>query len=82
MGAIQKWGNSQGIRIPKSVLEQAGLRDNDANEISADKDRNIITKSHRHRTFAERMAGLKGDYSFTEMDSGEPAQITSRGNGL
>ena len=24
---IQKWGNSMGVRIPKSILEQAGLEE-------------------------------------------------------
>lgn len=28
---IQKWGNSQGIRIPKAFLEALGIRENDRN---------------------------------------------------
>ncbi len=32
-GTIQKWGNSQGIRIPKSVLAAAQMNENDDVEI-------------------------------------------------
>jgi hypothetical protein len=27
---IQKWGNSQAVRLPKAVLEKASLKENDA----------------------------------------------------
>lgn len=30
---IQKWGDSQGIRIPKSLLEALGIRENDRVEL-------------------------------------------------
>ncbi|MCL2571135.1 MAG: AbrB/MazE/SpoVT family DNA-binding domain-containing protein [Defluviitaleaceae bacterium] len=32
---VSKWGNSQGIRIPKKLLQSAGLSLNDEVEISA-----------------------------------------------
>lgn len=40
---IQKQGNSQGIRIPKIVLEQANLSENDQVELTT-LDDNIILK--------------------------------------
>ena len=30
---IQKWGNSQGLRIPKALLDAIGLRENDRVEL-------------------------------------------------
>ena len=30
---IQKWGNSQGLRIPKALLDAVGLRENDRVEL-------------------------------------------------
>jgi len=30
---IQKWGNSLGVRIPKSIIEKAGLTENSEVEI-------------------------------------------------
>ena len=31
---IRKWGNSQGVRLPKDVINRAGLKENDNVEIS------------------------------------------------
>ena len=31
---IQKWGNSQGLRIPKPLLDALGLRENDRVELT------------------------------------------------
>lgn len=33
---IQKWGNSQGLRVPKSILEQARIEVGDEVSISAE----------------------------------------------
>ena len=41
---IQKWGNSQGIRIPKLFLEALGIRENDHVEIERVDDSIIIRK--------------------------------------
>jgi len=39
---IQKWGNSQAVRLPKSVLEVVFLQENDLVEITADSDNDLI----------------------------------------
>lgn len=41
---IQKWGNSQGIRIPKAFLEAVGMSENDAVELQRVDDAIIIKK--------------------------------------
>jgi len=48
---IQKWGNSQAVRLPKTVLEKLTLRENDQVEIIADTDNDsiIIKKTSRKR---------------------------------
>ena len=53
---IQKWGNSQGIRIPKIILEQSGIAENDKVEIIV-KDNSIILKkaNKQHMTVKERL---------------------------
>lgn len=28
-GTVKKWGNSQGVRLPKSILEEAHIKEND-----------------------------------------------------
>jgi len=71
---IQKWGNSQAIRLPKAILETAQLGENESVQIIAEPDKITIKKIDRprHRTFEERMAGFKGEYVFEEWDTGAP----------
>ena len=46
---IQKWGNSQAIRLPKTILNQLSLRENDQVDIVAEDDVIVIKKSSRKR---------------------------------
>jgi len=73
---IQKWGNSQAVRIPKSVLEALLLRENDQVEIITESDSIIIKKATRKRrankSLNERFANYKGGNSCSEVDWGEP----------
>ena len=53
---IQKWGNSDGIRIPSNILKSLNLSTNDIVEISEDGNKIIIYKSvKKHYTLAERI---------------------------
>lgn len=71
---IQKWGNSQAIRLPKAVLEMANFVENDPVQIIAEGNRIIIEKADklRHKTLKERLAGFDGQYAFQEWDTGSP----------
>jgi len=55
---IQKWGNSQAVRIPKAVLESLMLQENDQVEIIADVDTDsiVIRKNQRKRRSKKRLA--------------------------
>ena len=46
---IQKWGNSQAVRIPKSILDLLVLKENDSVDISTKDDAIIIKKASRRR---------------------------------
>lgn len=46
---IQKWGNSQGIRIPKAFLEALGMAENDVVELDRFDD-NIVIRKVKKRT--------------------------------
>lgn len=72
---IQKWGNSQAIRLPKAILETARLGENEQVQIFAEPDKIIIRKAAamKHRTLAERLADFDGEYVFEEWDTGAPA---------
>ena len=72
--SIQKWGNSQAVRLPKIILETARLKENDPVQIFAVQDKIIIKKPAdvRHKTIKERLEGFSGEYAFEEWDTGEP----------
>ena len=65
---IVKWGNSQGVRLPKLLLDSVNLADNDAVEVRAVDDKIIITKANRHKTLAERLEGWDGTYALSDED--------------
>lgn len=69
---IQKWGNSQAIRLPKAILETAQLGENDPVQIFAEQDKIIIRKAAdmKHKTLKERLEGYQGGYLFEEWDTG------------
>lgn len=69
---IQKWGNSQGIRIPKFILEQINLDTNSDVSIMVKDDSIIIKKAKKkHITLAERFANYNGETPNDEYDWGE-----------
>lgn len=47
---IQKWGNSQGIRIPKFLLDAVQWSDDEQLVLSADKNKIIIEKQSQEKT--------------------------------
>lgn len=44
---LQKWGNSQGIRIPKQILSKTFLSEGDSVDISSNGDVIIICKMNK-----------------------------------
>ncbi len=70
---IAKWGNSQGIRLTKEVLETAGINVEDEVMIAAENGKIIIEKNKRHRTLEERAAAFGGKLGpYEEYDWGDP----------
>lgn len=59
---IQRWGNSQGVRLPKVILEQIGIHENDSVEITADDNKIILKKVAKpnHITLEERLETFYG----------------------
>ncbi len=70
--AIRTWGNSQGIRIPKDILNKMKLKTSDILEIEIEKDAIVLRKKFTHKTFEERLAEYGGEISVSEFDWGEP----------
>ena len=70
---IRQWGNSQGIRIPKAILDLMGLYDNDELLLSVEDDKIILQKPHKqikpYPSLEERFANFQGDHSASEYDT-------------
>ncbi|MCL6558736.1 MAG: AbrB/MazE/SpoVT family DNA-binding domain-containing protein [Firmicutes bacterium] len=72
LATIRKWGNSQAIRIPKAILEDAALHENDKVEVNVENGCIVIRRiNKKHKTLEERLAGYTGDYRCTEWDTGD-----------
>jgi antitoxin MazE len=71
---IQKWGNSQAIRLPKAILEAAQLGEDEPVQIFAEQYKIIIKRaaSMKHKTLKERLEGFAGEYAAEEWDTGAP----------
>ncbi len=71
---IVKWGNSQGIRIPRGILADAGLAVGSHADLYLENGRIVIEKlSSVHKTLEERAAAYGGKLGpYDEKDWGEP----------
>lgn len=66
---IKNWGNSKAIRIPKAILEQASLKENEIVEINVIDNKIILTKINKHKSLKDRIKEFDGDltYDFEEI---------------
>ena len=79
---VQKWGNSQGIRLPKILLEELGIHENDRLEIIPSHDTITIKKSappsHKSQEdlrtafYGRPLEDIKPPESPSEVDWGKP----------
>ncbi len=58
---LQRWGNSDGIRIPKSILKSLGLKTNDKVNLDYLDDKIIISKPKKKISLEEKFANYKGE---------------------
>ncbi|MFZ8074928.1 AbrB/MazE/SpoVT family DNA-binding domain-containing protein [Fusobacterium watanabei] len=59
---VQKWGNSQGIRLPKKILKDLGIDVNDKIEISLNDGEIILRKVKKYIDLDDLFKDYKGDY--------------------
>jgi antitoxin MazE len=70
---IQKWGNSQGVRLPKALMEQIELSVGEAVELEILDDGIWIHKVQElPNTLDLLFEGYSGSYRSSEIDNGEP----------
>ena len=70
--AVKSWGNSQGIRLSKEIMEKMGLKISDILDVEISADAIILRKAFRHRSFEERMMEYNNKISACNFDWGEP----------
>lgn len=71
---IQKWGNSQGVRIPKILLDSINWSENEEVLINIEEDKLVIEKSktQKRKNIKELFKDYKEEYKPEEIDWGEP----------
>ena len=72
---IQKWGNSQGLRLAKNLLEDANLGVGDEVDVSVKEGIMIVAPARRIRgryTLKELVARIPENYQTSEIEWGEP----------
>jgi antitoxin MazE len=75
LAKIQKWGNSQGIRLAKNLLADAQLGVGDEVDISVEDGIMIVTPAKRIRgryNLKDLVARIPENYQAGEVDWGEP----------
>ena len=70
---VKTWGNSQGIRIPREVLQEADVSVDDMLDVKVSNGVIMLVKPFRHKTLEERAAEYGGRLDLDgEFDWGEP----------
>jgi len=71
---IQRWGNSQGVRIAKHLLTNAGVDVGDEVELSVEEGQIIVRKVRRKKfDLKELVAQMPRRYKAREEDWGKPS---------
>ena len=72
---IQKWGNSQGLRLAKNVLEDAHLGVGDEVDVGVQDGIIVVAPTKRIRgryRIEDLVAQIPADYHASEVDWGKP----------
>lgn len=69
---LVKWGNSQAVRIPKAVVEQANLQAGDELKIQVQEGRITIEALCPKLTLESLVAGITRKNRYPEQDWSEP----------
>jgi antitoxin MazE len=69
---IQRWGNSNAVRIPKPVFDSVRFRENERVEIIVDDDGiRILPLRRRHKSLDDLFVDYNDAYDFEEVEFGQ-----------
>ena len=69
---IQKWGNSQGVRIPKVILEKLEWKENEPLTIDIKDGKLVIERSIERKDIKELFKDFKEEYEPENIEWGNP----------
>ena len=69
---LRPWGNSQGICIPKKILNELDIQVSDTLQIDVRNESIVLTKAFKHKSFEERLQEYDNPISVYPFDWGEP----------
>ena len=69
---IQKWGNSQGVRIPKVILEKLEWKENEPVTIDIKDGKIVIERSIERKDIKELFKDFKEEYEPENIEWGNP----------
>lgn len=70
---VKTWGNSQGIRISKDILQAANVSIDDVLDVKVSDGMIMLVKPFRHKSLEERAAEFDGKLNLDgEYDWGDP----------
>ena len=72
---VQKWGNSQGLRFPKTILEEAQIHVGDEVSVTVQDGKIIVETVNRVRNaydLKKLVSRIPKDYRGEEVDWGRP----------
>lgn len=68
---VMKWGNSHGIRLPKSILEEVLLKDGDRVDISVKKGAIVISIAKPRYEIKRLLSNITEKNQHAEISSGQ-----------
>jgi antitoxin MazE len=69
---IQKWGNSLGLRIPKSLAEDTGIEVGTTVDLTVRDGKLVISPARRRYALGDLLRRVTRKNSHSEIDSGDP----------
>ncbi len=69
---LKRWGNSLGFRIPKGIVESAGLKADDVIKIDASQDGFTVKKARKRYVLKELLSRVTPENRHDSIDWGGP----------
>ena len=69
---VSKWGNSLGLRLPKSVAREAQIGEGDTVDVSVDNGTIVVRPSRRRYSLDELVSRINARNRHAESDWGAP----------